>query len=119
MTAGPVVFTYKEKELIAAPGADGGLVLLDSASLGGADHHTPLAQTGKLSKGAKRGAWEGLATWQDKSGAFWVLASIDGPVEPGAKFASDNGPASHGSIVAFKVEEQDGHTIADSRLDLP
>jgi outer membrane protein assembly factor BamB len=110
LTAGPVVFIYKDKELIAAPGADGGLVLLDSASLGGTDHHTPLAQTGKLSKGAKRDAWEGLATCQDKSGAFWVLASIDGPVEPGTKFANDNGPATHGSIVAFKVEEQDGHT---------
>ena len=78
----PVAFTYKEKELIAAPGGDGSLVLLDSASLGGADHHTPLAQTGKLSKGTKRGAWEGLATWQDKSGAVWVLASVAGPVEP-------------------------------------
>jgi outer membrane protein assembly factor BamB len=110
LTAGPVVFIYKEKELIAAPGADGGLVLLDSASLGGAGHHTPLTQTAKLSKGAKRGAWEGLATWQDKSGAWWVMASIDGPVEPGTKFANDNGPASHGSIVAFKMEEQDGHT---------
>jgi outer membrane protein assembly factor BamB len=110
LSAGPVAFIDKEKELIAAPGADGGLVLLDSSSLGGADHHTPLAQTGKLSKGAKRGAWEGLATWQDKSGAWWVLASIVGPVEPGTKFANDNGPASHGSIVAFKVEEQDGHT---------
>ena len=110
LSASPVVFIYKQKELIAAPGAAGGLVLLDSASLGGAGHHTPLAQTGKLSKGTKRGAWEGLATWQDRSGAFWVLASIDGPVEPGTKFANDNGSASHGSIVAFKVEEQDGHT---------
>ena len=111
LSAGPVAFMDKDKELIAAPGGDGGLVLLDSASLGGADHHTPLAQTGKLSKGTKRGAWEGLATWQDKSGAFWVLASVDGPVEPRVKFANDNGPATHGSIVAFKMEEQDGHTM--------
>jgi outer membrane protein assembly factor BamB len=110
LSASPVAFIDKEKELIAAPGADGGFVLLDSASLGGADHHTPLAQTGKLSKGAKRGAWEGLATWQDKSGAYWVLASIEGPVEPDVKFTNNNGPATHGSIVAFKVEEQDGHT---------
>jgi outer membrane protein assembly factor BamB len=108
LSASPVAFVDKERELIAAPGADGGLVLLDSASLGGADHHTPLAQTGKLSKGAKRGAWEGLATWQDKSGAFWILASIDGPVEPGVQFANNNGPARHGSIVAFKIEDKEG-----------
>jgi outer membrane protein assembly factor BamB len=111
LSASPVAFIDKEKELIAAPGADGGLVLLDGTSLGGPDHHTPLAQTGKLSKGAKRGAWEGLATWQDKAGAFWVMASIDGPVDPGTKFANDNGPATHGSIVAFQVEEKDGHTM--------
>jgi hypothetical protein len=106
--AGPVVFTYKEKELIAALVGDGTLVLLDSASLGGGDHHTPLAQTGKLFKGAKRGAWESLASWQDKSGASWVFASISGPVEQDVKFAATNGPAPHGSIVAFKVEEKDG-----------
>ncbi len=47
MNASPVVLTYKEKELIAAPGKDGSLVLLDSASLGGADHHTPLAADGQ------------------------------------------------------------------------
>jgi outer membrane protein assembly factor BamB len=111
LNASPVAFIYKEKELIAAPGGDGSLVLLDSASLGGADHHTPLAQTGKLSKGAKRGAWEGLATWQDTSGAFWVLASVTGPAEADVKFAGNNGPATHGSIVAFKVEEKDGHTV--------
>ena len=92
LSASPIVFMDKEKELIAAPGADGGLVLLDSASLGGADHHTPLAQTGKLTKGAKRGAWEGLATWQDKSGAFWVLASIDGPVDPACNSPITMGP---------------------------
>jgi outer membrane protein assembly factor BamB len=111
LNASPVAFTYKDKELIAAPGGDGGLVLLDSASLGGADHRTSLAQTGKLSKGAKRGAWESLASWQDNSGAIWVLASVTGPVEPDVKFANTNGPAAHGSMVAFKVEEKDGRTV--------
>ena len=106
--AGPVVLTYKDKELIAALVGDGTLVLLESASLGGADHHTPLAQTEKLSRGAKRGAWESLASWRDKSGASWVFASISGPVEPGVRFAANNGSAPHGSIVAFKVEEKDG-----------
>jgi outer membrane protein assembly factor BamB len=109
--AGPVVFTYKEMELIAALVGDGTLVLLDSASLGGADHHTALAQTEKLAKGAKRGAWESLASWQDKSGASWVFASISGSTESAVKFAEANGPAPHGSIVAFKVEEKDGKML--------
>jgi outer membrane protein assembly factor BamB len=109
LNAGAVVVAYKEKELIAAPGKDGSLVLLDAASLGGQDHHTPLAQTASLSKGGKRGAWEAMATAQS-NGSTWVFASIAGPVEAGATFASSNGDAPHGSIVAFKVEDQDGHT---------
>jgi outer membrane protein assembly factor BamB len=107
--AGPVVFTYKDKELIVAPGGNGTLVLLDSTSLGGADHHTPLAQTEALTKAGKRTPWEGLAAWQDKSGTVWIFASIAGAVDPGAKFAASNGPATHGSIVAFKVEGEAGH----------
>jgi outer membrane protein assembly factor BamB len=109
--ASPVAFTYKEKEVVAAPVGDGSIVLLDSQSLGGADHHTPLAQTAKIFKAAKRGDWESLASWQDKGGAFWVLASIAGPVERDVKFANENGAAPHGSLVAFKVEEKDGHTV--------
>ncbi len=111
INATPVVFTLKDKELIAAPGKDGTLVLLDGASLGGVDHHTPLAQTDKVASGAKRGAWESLSTAQDKGGAIWVFASIVGPVASDAKFAATNGTANHGSIVAFKVEDKDGHAV--------
>ena len=109
--ASPVVVSYKGKDLIVAPGKDGSLVLLDSASLGGADHHTPLAESGKVFKVGKREAWEGLSSWQDKAGNVWVFASVAGPVVAEAKLAGDNGPAPHGSIVAFHVEDKDGHTV--------
>ena len=33
-----------------------------------------------------------------------------GPV-PGVKFAGTNGSVPHGSIVAFKVEDKDGHPV--------
>ena len=108
LSAGPIVVAYKEKEFIAAPGKDGSLALLDEEALGGSDHHTPLAQTASLSKGSKRGDWEAFATAQNSAGT-WVFASIAGPVDAGVTFASANGDAPHGSIVAFKVEEQDGH----------
>jgi outer membrane protein assembly factor BamB len=77
--------------------------------LGGVDHHTPLAQTAALTKAGKRTPWEGMATWQDKSGAIWIFASIVGTVDPAVKFVASNGAATHGSVVAFKVEDQDGH----------
>jgi outer membrane protein assembly factor BamB len=111
LSATPVVLTLKDKELIVAPGKDGTLVLLDSASLGGSDHHTALAQTDAVAKPAKRAVWESLATWQDKAGATWVFASIAGAVLPNAKFATANGSTPHGSVVAFKLEDKDGHPV--------
>jgi outer membrane protein assembly factor BamB len=103
----PVAFTYKEKKLLAAPGKDGSYVLLDTQSLGGSDHHTPLASTPPIAK-AEEKAVAALASWQDKEGTGWVLASVPGPVEDAVKFANSNGAAPHGSIVAFKLEENAG-----------
>ena len=47
--ASPVVFKHKDRELLAVSGNDGRLYLLDSGSLGGADHRTPLHVTAKYS----------------------------------------------------------------------
>ncbi|ADV82025.1 pyrrolo-quinoline quinone [Terriglobus saanensis] len=101
----PVAFTFKQKKLVAAPGRDGSFVLLDSESLGGADHHTPLSESAKIAK-TKSDSFDSLASWQDASGTAWVLASVSGSLLPEAKFAATNGPAPHGSVVAFKVEEK-------------
>ncbi len=60
----PVAFTYNQKKVLAAPGKDGSYVLLDAASLGGADHQTALASTPPVSK-AKAGSIAALASWQD------------------------------------------------------
>ena len=102
----PVAFTQSEKKLLVAPGKDGSYVLLDTASLGGADHKTPLAATPSISK-AKEDTIAALAAWQD-SGTTWIAASVPGALDASAKFASSNGDASHGSIVAFRLEESGG-----------
>lgn len=104
----PVVFTYNQKKLLAAPGKDGSYVLLDTESLGGSDHRTPLASTPQIAK-AKDKNIAALASWQDSSGT-WVLASVPGPINSSVKFANTNGVASHGSIVAFKVQDTGGKT---------
>ena len=106
----PVAFTLRQKKLVAAPGKEGSFVLLDNESLGGTDHHTPLAQTTSVSK-TKSDRWNSLASWQDLSGAAWVLASVSGPVDKSTTFENTNGPAPHGSIVAFKVEEKGGQLV--------
>jgi outer membrane protein assembly factor BamB len=102
--ASPVLFKHKERELLAVSGNDGRLYLLDSESLGGADHKTPLHVTEKYSSG---GSASGLATWEDEAGTRWIAASAAGGEAPGLKFAA-NGPAPAGSIVAFKLVDTDG-----------
>jgi outer membrane protein assembly factor BamB len=102
----PVVFTYKEKEYVVAGGQEGRLYLLDSASLGGADHQTPLYRSAVYSAG-KTGP-TALASWEDSAGVRWVLAPVAGPLRPEAKFPVTNGDIKNGAVVAFKLVEESG-----------
>lgn len=101
--AAPIVIRYKDKDLIAATGNDGRLYLLDSASLGGTDHKTPLYVSPKFSA---PGAGASLATWESQ-GTVWILAPAVGVVPAAAKFAA-NGITTRGSVVAFKLADQAG-----------
>ena len=107
----PVVFPWNGKEVVVAAGADGTVYLLDAASLGGADHHTPLAKSdATVADGNEsgHGISGDFATWQDDSNTRWIYAALHGPASANAKFPLTNGDAPHGSIVAFKVEERNG-----------
>jgi len=87
-SATPMVFDWKGKELVLAAAGDGSLYLLDAASLGGADHHQALSKTNSVGNGFRGG----FASWEDTATRTrWVYASLGG------------------KIVAFTVEEQDGH----------
>ena len=103
-----VTFNYKEKQLLVAPGKDGRLVLLDAASLGGADHHTPLFETPAISKPGEKHEWDGFASWQDKDGTQWVFASVSAGISLNESAIKLNGPTPHGGLVAFRVEESNG-----------
>ena len=87
-TATPMVFDWKGKELLLAAAGDGSLYLLDAPSLGGADHHQALSKTNPVGNGFRGG----FASWEDTAtGTRWVYASLGG------------------KIVAFTIQEQDGH----------
>jgi hypothetical protein len=101
-TSAPVVFAYKGKDFVSAANRDGRLYLLDSASLGGADHKTPAARSAQY---ASTGS-EGLATWEEADGTRWVVASSIGPLGADTRFPTTNGGVTNGGIVAFKVVEQ-------------
>lgn len=128
--ATPAVFAWNGKDVIVAGGTDGRIYLLDAASLGGTDHHTPLAQSDVFAANdGVNGIWNAFATWDDSpppppqapgagpnatpapvvappTGTRWIYASISG-ASP-LKFANSNGAAPTGSIVAFKVEDHGG-----------
>jgi hypothetical protein len=94
----PLVFRYKDKDLMAVSGNDGRLYLLDGSSL-----KKPLYVTPKYSNA---GAPGGLATWES-DGTRWILAPSVGSAQPGMKVAA-NGPVTNGSIVAFKLVDAGG-----------
>jgi outer membrane protein assembly factor BamB len=108
----PVVFSWKGKDVIAAASSDGRLFLLDSASLGGADHHTPLFETGLIAtedSGYSGNGFRGsFATFEDaaNNNTRWLFAAMSGPTA--ATFPTANGKAQTGAIVAFIVEDQGG-----------
>jgi len=106
----PVIFEYKGKTLIAATTKDGRVHLLDSANLRGSDHQTALFTTPASSKPGETGttAPGALASWQDASGARWILAPVVGSQVAGLGFAATDGPETNGAVVAWKLVEQNG-----------
>ncbi len=103
-TSNPIAFQYKSKDLIVAANKDGRLYLLDSASLGGADHKTPLSRSAPVSTAAQASA--GLASWQDAAGTRWIVVTLGGPAQPDTKFAMANGAVSKGALAAFTLVDQ-------------
>ena len=104
--ASPMVIRYKDRDLVAVTGNDGRLYLLDGASLGGADHKTPLHVTAKYTAA---GAGMALATWEDQ-GTRWILATAAGSAPAGRAAAgrSAAATATGGSVVAFQLVDQNG-----------
>jgi hypothetical protein len=112
----PMVFRYKNWELVAGGGKEGVLYLLDAKSLGGADHRTPLYRSNLITNEdvdfAARGFWGAFSTWQDPAGVRWLYAPAWGPPASSApKFPLTDGATPNGSVMAFKIEEQGGKPV--------
>ena len=94
----PVVFDYKDHEVMVSASRDGSLYLLDASSFAG-DHKTPLAQSSKIATGDGT-LWGGLTSWTDGNGGRFILATAWG-----------NANGHGGSVAAFKLEEQAGKPV--------
>jgi len=82
----PVVFNYKNRDLVAVTGTDGRIYLLDSGRF-------------SAGVGTEGGTPDSISTWEDAAGVRWVLVAISGR------------GSSAGSIASFKVEEQAGRAV--------
>jgi outer membrane protein assembly factor BamB len=111
----PVVFPYKGRDVLVASGKEGRYFLLDSKSLGGANHLTPLFRSELLSNKnvnfQTEGTWGSLASWEDKSGTRWVLGPTGG--DAAVTFPTSYGPTPHGGMIALKLIEKDGKPVLD------
>ena len=109
----PTIFNFKGRELMAASGKECRMYLLDTKSLGGADHQTPLFKTPLFCNEEvdfqDAGSWGALTTWEDSSGTRWVYAPFWGPAHSQAKFPIMNTPLTKdGGVAAFKVVDNGG-----------
>jgi len=111
----PVLFNFGGKKLLATAGKEGVLYVLDTASLGGADHRTPLYKSPRLCNEEQqfqgRGIWGAIASAADDDGTTWLYAPVWGPPAPKATlFPVTHGNATDGSIMAFRVTNTGGTT---------
>ena len=110
---GPTVFRHGTKDLVSAATKDGRVILLDVASLGGADHATPLVASPPLFASGGAISAEALSTWARAaaattapadSAARWVLVPVSGRVTA----RTTNGAIRNGAVVALRVRDVNG-----------
>ncbi len=110
MNTTPVVFPYKGRDVLVGGGKEGRFFLLDSKSLGGADHETPLFRSELIANAnvnfQTEGTWGSFASWTSKDNTRWVLAPNGGPTVD--KFPINYGPTPNGGILAFKLDDTGG-----------
>lgn len=105
--ATPAVFEWDGKETLAVA-ANGRLYLLDAASLGGSDHHTPLAQSDPIAGDIR----EAFATWEDPdTNTRWIYASVWSHGSTGARGSTSK--IANGAIAAFTVKQHRGRLMLD------
>jgi outer membrane protein assembly factor BamB len=110
MNVTPVVFTFEGRDFLVGSGKEGRYFLMDSKSLGGADHLTPAFRSELYSNKnvnfQTEGTWGSLASWEDKKGTRWILGPTGG--DAAVKIPITYGPTPHGGILALKLKETNG-----------
>ncbi len=107
MQVTPAIFEYKGKEYMVDASKECRLYFMDTESIGGDDHRTPVYRTplicNELVDFAEAGIWGSLASWEDSKGTRWLLTPFWGPKHPKFKAPVEQGVVKKGAIAAFKV----------------
>ena len=121
---GPTVFRHGTKDLVSAATKDGRVILLDAASLGGANHATPLVASPPLFASGGAISAEALSTWARAaaattapadSAARWILVPVSGrPV--GDSHDERRDPERRGRRASSEGRQR--HVLARARVDV-
>jgi outer membrane protein assembly factor BamB len=107
MQVTPSIFDYKGKEYMIDASKECRIYLMDTASIGGDDHRTPVFRTPLICNEfvdfAQAGIWGSLASWED-IGTRWILAPFWGPKHSRFQAPIEHGEVKKGAIAAFKME---------------
>lgn len=103
----PVVFSFPQRDLIIAGGSDGKVYLLDSRSLGGVDHRTPLFATPELAERPRKTQGNGFhgvfSTWFDVDTATRrFYTTVSGPLRKSSGLFAHRAAGAE-SVIAFEL----------------
>ena len=112
MQVTPAIFDYKGREYMIDASKECRVYLMDTESIGGDDHRTPVHRTplicNEMVDFAEAGIWGSLTTWEDSDGTRWILSPFWGPKHSKFKAPIENGAVKKGAIAAFRMETIDG-----------
>jgi outer membrane protein assembly factor BamB len=115
MQVTPAIYEWKGKEYMIDASKECRVYLMDTESIGGDDHRTPVYRTplicNEIVDFAEAGIWGSLATWEDDKGTRWVLTPFWGPKHSKFKAPIEYGPVKKGAIAAFKMDTVAGKTV--------
>jgi outer membrane protein assembly factor BamB len=131
LVSGPLVFTQNDRDVVTVATKDGRILLLDTKSLGGPNHATPLYASRSFMGSSATFAHEALAMWQEmipiagapaaapatpgtpapptmQAGARWLLVPVSGRLPADLQVPTSTGPITNGAILALRVVDEGG-----------
>jgi hypothetical protein len=110
----PAIFDFNDKEYMVDASKECRIYLMDTESIGGDDHRSPVYRTplicNEIVDFAQAGIWGSLASWEDDQKTRWILAPFWGPKHSRFDAPIEYGEVKKGAIVAFKMDQAEGQT---------